>query len=194
MNGRFIEGLGSASVKNTILHDVYHKIDKALNSMLDIYKNNNFKELRLILDNNNYFKLSEAKSVLILLLLGNKYIINGCFKIIIDIISSKDDELNDRTQIMFKIADRLVKLVKLGLSKLDSIDSDSDNDNDRDSVNKHVFKIMDVNNKEVKRILKLWNVNRLTHIINSLDHKDKSILGDTVLRLILDKCDLIKEK
>jgi hypothetical protein len=42
------EGLYSSSVKNTILHDIYGKIDKGLIDLLDNYRRNNYKELKYV--------------------------------------------------------------------------------------------------------------------------------------------------
>jgi hypothetical protein len=178
------EGLYSASVKNTILHDIYNKIDKGLTDVLDTYRRNNYRELKLILKKDNMFKFNELITILVLMLLGNKIVINVCFKIIIEIIvSSKDDEVNDRTIILFKIAERLVKLVKIGLSKYVLKKKDDQID----------FKFIDEDDKDVSNLIKILDIDYLIKLISGICQEQKSILGDSVLRLILNKCDLVKE-
>jgi hypothetical protein len=107
------------------------------------------------------------------MLLGNKVIINVCFKLIIEIIMSrKKDELNNRTEIVFKIAERLIKLVNIGLIKFQNdllllntqnvVEGDNKDDNRKDNKDdKNLYKlnlninIIDKDNKDVKTILKL---------------------------------------
>jgi hypothetical protein len=178
------EGLYSANVKNTILHDIYNKIDKGLTEVLDAYRRNKYRELKLILNQKKLFKYNEGVTILALMLLGNKIVINVCFKIIIEIItSSKEGEINDRTVILFKIADRLVNLVKIGLSKF-VLKLENDNID---------FKFIDEGDKDVRNIIQFLNIDYLNKMINDIGPEQKSALGDSVLRLILNKCDLVKE-
>jgi len=80
-----MQGMNSVNVKNTLLHDIYKKVDKGINDILNNYISNNYKILKDIINNNNNSKISlrgsEGKSILIFLLLGNKNIINMCFKL-----------------------------------------------------------------------------------------------------------------
>jgi len=78
-----MQGMNSVNVKNTLLHDIYKKVDKGINDILNNYISNNYKILKDIINNNSKISLrgSEGKSILIFLLLGNKNIINMCFKL-----------------------------------------------------------------------------------------------------------------
>src|ERR1700677_2360165 len=168
-----MEGLDKVSVKNIILHDIYKKINKGLMNVLSRYKNN-------FIDN------SEGKCILVILLLGllNKHVINSCFKVITDILSEvRDNKQSGRTYIMFQVANRLLKLVKVGMSRLDMERKDNDNK----------YNIIDLENKDVKNILKMWSYDNIQSFINDFNEKDKSVLGDSILRLILNNCNIIRE-
>jgi hypothetical protein len=112
---------------------------------------NKFKELKINLNNETVFKGSESKSVLILLLLGNKNVINICYKIIIDILTgNRENKKTSRTVIMFQISEKLFKLVTLGLSKIKSVDPL--NNLDKNNIYRN---IIDINDKNVNKLLKI---------------------------------------
>ena len=174
-----MEGLDKVSVKNIILHDIYKKINKGLMNVLSRYKNHNYREFnkKNILNKNNFIDNSEGKCILVILLLGllNKHVINSCFKVITDILSEvRDNKQSGRTYIMFQVANRLLKLVKVGMSRLDMERKDNDNK----------YNIIDLENKDVKNILKMWSYDNIQSFINDFNEKDKSVLGDSILRLI----------
>jgi|ERR1700677_549804 len=183
-----MEGLDKVSVKNIILHDIYKKINKGLMNVLSRYKNHNYREFnkKNILNKNNFIDNSEGKCILVILLLGllNKHVINSCFKVITDILSEvRDNKQSGRTYIMFQVANRLLKLVKVGMSRLDMERKDNDNK----------YNIIDLENKDVKNILKMWSYDNIQSFINDFNEKDKSVLGDSILRLILNNCNIIRE-
>jgi len=183
-----MEGLDKVSVKNIILHDIYKKINKGLMNVLSRYKNHNYREFnkKNILNKNNFIDNSEGKCILVILLLGllNKHVINSCFKVITDILSEvRDNKQSGRTYIMFQVANRLLKLVKVGMSRLDMERKDNDNK----------YNIIDLENKDVKNILKMWSYDNIQSFINDFNEKDKSVLGDSILRLIWNNCNIIRE-
>jgi len=182
LNWLNMEGWNKVSVKNIILHDIYKKIDQGLMNVLSRYKNNNYRELKNILNKNNFIDNSEGKCILVILLLGNKHVINSCFKVITDILSEvRDNKESGRTYIMFQVANRLLKLVKVGMSRLEMERKDNN------------FNIIDLDNKDVKNILKMWSYDNIQSFINDFNEKDKSVLGDSILRLILKNCNIISE-
>ena len=71
----------SVDVKSIILHDVYNKINRALNIIIHKFIINNFIKLKKSI--NNEKNRSSGLAILIILFLGNDVIISTCFTIII---------------------------------------------------------------------------------------------------------------
>jgi len=107
----------SVDIKSIILHDIYTKLDKELSVILQPYIKNKFENLIINID--NPLKRSECIAVLIIILLGNDRIINICFKLLIELVSQyNNDKLFNRTDILFKIVDRLSKYYFIYLKSL----------------------------------------------------------------------------
>jgi len=85
-----MQGVNSVNVKNTLLHEIYQKVDKELNDILVTYRANNYKMLKDIINNDNILRTGESKTILILFLLGNKNVINICFKLVVEIKIKKN--------------------------------------------------------------------------------------------------------
>jgi hypothetical protein len=138
--------VNSVNVKNTLLHDIYQKVDKELNDILVTYRANNYKILKDIINNNNILRSGESKTILILFLLGNKTVINICFKLVVEILTGKtegkteENSASNRTNILFRITEKLNKLVMSGLRNLN-------NDNE--------IKLIDTTDKDISKILKI---------------------------------------
>src|ERR1700733_1435537 len=133
--------VNSVNVKNTLLHDIYQKVDKELNDILVTYRANNYKILKDIINNNNILRSGESKTVLILFLLGNKTVINICFKLVVEILTEDKEEFSsNRTNILLKIAEKLNKLV---LSDLRNLNNDNE------------IKLIDTTDKDISKILKI---------------------------------------
>jgi hypothetical protein len=171
-------------VKNTLLHDIYKKVDKEINFILSNYRANNYKILKDIINNNNILRTGESKTILILFLLGNKTVINICFKLVVEILTGKtegkteENAASNRTNILFKIADRLYKLVMSGLTNLNT-----------DSK----IKLIDTTDKDINKLLKLWNGEFIKSYLVNMNEAELLNLGDTVLRFILNKSDVLSE-
>jgi hypothetical protein len=188
LNWLNMEGLNKVSVKNIILHDIFNKINKGLINVISQYKKNNYRELKKVLNKKDFIENSEGKCILVILLLGNKNVINSCFKLITDILSeTRNNKQSGRTNIMFKVADRLLKLVKIGLSRIEKERTDKDKDKDNN------LNIIDLENKDVKNIFKMWNYEQIQSVINDFNEIDKSVLGDSMIRLILKNTNVITE-
>jgi hypothetical protein len=96
----------------------------------------------------------ESKTILILFLLGNKTVINVCFKLVIEILNENsplpspspfgawggEENSSNRTNILFELANKLYRLVMTGLSNLN---------------NDSPINLIDIKNKDINKIFKL---------------------------------------
>src|ERR1700689_1436329 len=57
-----ISRMDKFNLENTLLHDIYQKVDKELNDILVTYRANNYKILKDIINNNNILRSGESKT------------------------------------------------------------------------------------------------------------------------------------
>jgi DNA-directed RNA polymerase len=175
----------SIEIKNVVLHDIYFTLDKQLSIVLQPYIINKFKQL--IKDIDNPLRRSEAIAVLFIIIVGNEHIINICFKLIYELVSQNyyKNEIN-RTDLIFMIVEKLRKIYLLKFKELlnvqDNINLREKNDlNNNLTVDKKIVKM----NSNIKNLFLLLNKNKINSLIQGMDQKDKLVLGDTILSIIL---------
>lgn len=159
------------SINSIILHDIYKKIEHKFNTIINKFMRNNFEKLLVNLNSNKEINKNEGITVLLFIYLGKDKIINICFNYITSLLFNNEN-INgiNRTNLIFKIADRLFKTAL-------SVKLNEDDKNISIDLRK-LFKILPLN----EIILKLNNINEM----------DKFYLGDTILNIILKECNIFE--
>ena len=178
----FNKNIDNVEARNKILHKVYPNFKKAYSNLIDEYKLNNYFKLKksvkemqtkilegvdLSLHSKEFYK---TFVILIIMYLGIEKCISYSFSQIIQLLNNNTDE-HRRTNIAINLAHKIIRLFKI-------ID-------------------FDVEHSELEKILPVSEFkNYLFGVGDNVRHTDDTALfwlGDTLLHLITDNCDIIVE-
>lgn len=162
----FNENLNNPNIKSSILHNVYDELNKGYNKLIKKYTLNRCSLLKKEYNekHRNYYN---AIIILMFLNLGVDKCISYSFSSILNMINNNwDIESIERTNVLFELANRFIRL----------------------------FKTVNKDEKRLKTIKELVEPDDLSSEILKLDDKFKFHLGDTLLRLITENCNIFTEE
>jgi hypothetical protein len=180
----------SVDARSVILHDIHKKLDISLLYIIKPYiKSDYLKLYKLYKDakfdklvNNNKYQ-NKFKGLLVIMILGNKNVISTSFKLIVDLITKSNDNMEiNKTEIIFKLGNNLFKFAHYKLSKLLNQIEQSQLDKDLDLI------------KILEDLLKFINKEKIVELFNNVSEKDKFEIGDTILRIILDNTEILSSE
>ena len=179
----------SVDARSVMLHDIYKKMDNALNFIIKPYTRYNYLKLTNLYDKCNFISddnnndinnksISVFKSLLVLILLGNKNIISTSFKLIIELLTRSDSHMQmDRTELVFNLGNKLFKFTNYTINNLKI----------RIAEGKEI-------NAELNKLLQIFNIEKLIEILNSIGEIDKFEIGDSIMKIMEDKTEVITRK
>nr|QWO71467.1 RNA polymerase [Termitomyces sp. K1Aa] len=174
----FNRNMDSSEARYKILHSVYPKFKKAYDGLINEYKSNNYFKLKKLI------KILKSKSI------------NGNYSLDIDNDSKEFYNLVVVLIIMYLGSD---KCISYSFSQLVSLLNSTTDDHKRTNIainlgNKVIRLIKNINIKEENKLAVLFSLNELRTLITKLDDRGFYWLGDTLLHLIIDNCDIILEE
>lgn len=112
-NEFFKEHLDVADTKSKVLHDVYGKLLEIYDKFILEYTRNNYLSLKKLFNDNNGKYRNNACIILMLIYLGRESCISIAFKEMLNIILLNSIEGVNRTNLMFNLANKFIKVIKI---------------------------------------------------------------------------------
>ena len=161
----FNENLNNPNIKSSILHNVHDDLNKGYNKLIKKYTFNRCSLLKKEY-NKNHRNYYNAIIILMFLNLGVDKCISYSFSSILNMVNNKEIDTLERTNVLFELANRFIRL----------------------------FKIVKKDENRLKTIKELVEPDELSMEILKLDDKFKFNLGDTLLRVITENCNIFSEE
>jgi hypothetical protein len=124
----------SVDTRSVILHDIYKNLELSLKYITKSYIKNDWLKFKKKLESANkkigtekdidlnHKVFDELKAIIILLVLGTDNVISTSFKSIIELISKSEEAMEaDRTEILFKVGERLFRFAMFKLNLFNNI-------------------------------------------------------------------------
>jgi len=186
----------SLQARSVILHDIYKGFYTGIKYITLPYTKNDWLKLRKLIKNSNLDnmdsnskELIKLKSLLVILILGNDNIISTSFKIIIELISNSDEGMRAlRTELVFKLGNKLLKYATFKCNKLHKILSD---DSYLETEVKR-SKILDIEIKQFKELLKSLSYTEIIKVISGYNDIDIFEIGDTIMNILESKTSVLE--
>nr|QWO71463.1 RNA polymerase [Termitomyces sp. T99] len=190
----FNRNMDSNEARYKILHSVYPKFKKAYDGLINEYKSNNYFKLKKLIKklkskstNGNYYVDIDNDSkefynivvVLIIMYLGSDKCISYSFSQLVNLLNSSTDD-HKRTNIAINLGNKVIRLIKNITPCTPSTP---------------ITAYGEPGGKgEDNKLALLFSLNELRSLFTKLDDRGYYWLGDTLLHLIIDNCDIIVEE
>jgi hypothetical protein len=164
-----------------ILHDVYKKIERKIDAIIQRFTVNKFNGLLKALNNEKDKEQNEGMSVLVMIYLGKEKVISLCFSRILSILFERNNMIGiNRTKLIFIIGNLVFRIALASLSDKNK------------GLNYNLINKDNLNNKLLYKMKKVISLEKIEDLFLNRDEMDNFYLGDTLLNIILKECNIFK--